>query len=461
MKKTLLLFVVITNWFIGLSQVIIEKTFGRDGSDHGYSFKCTSDGGFILVGESSGTIGTEIDADTYLIKTNEDGDTLWTKYLGSDHSEKGRDILEIESGQIGRYIILSSVSEGINLTQTDSIGSILWSKNYAGSTYWTYGSLDHNLENGYIILGRKFESGNWLPQVLTVNENGDVIWSKTFTNGDIFYSIKTVSDGYILAGSSSEFSINDMVFTKIDAFGNQVWRKTFGGEGYDVAFSLNTTLDGGFIFVGSSSKNSSAKDDICIVKTNHLGETQWTKTYGGELDDIGNSVHQLNSGGFVILGSGKNLPNEFSNMVLIQTDSIGNELFTRYFGNSTSNGNCLHIRSDSSYAMLGSILTSNNWDVYFVNFKSEFGLQNNNPSTDIFSTLYPNPTSNSAYLTWNITTKEKVNFTLYDQLGKTIRKSKFENEGEYIIERGNLSSGVYQFELSNSKLKINGKLIIL
>lgn len=453
----------ILNCFIAFSQVQFEKTYGAEGTEYGNSFKCTSDGGFIIVGESSGNLGASVDSDTYLIKTDINGDTLWTKLLGTNLDDKGWDVLELETDQQGRYLILSSLnqSQGINLTQTDSIGNVLWTKNYLGTTFWTYGSLVHGLNNEIIFLGRTLNSGNWRPQVFAVNDMGDSLWSKTYTNGDMFYAIKTVSDGYMLAGCSSESSLNDMVFKKIDAVGNEIWRQTYGGAGYDNAYALNTTADGGYVFVGSSSVFSNTDDDICIVKTTNLGVAQWSNTFGGSSEDVGHAVYQLGSGGFVILGNAANTPNQFSNMVYIQTDNLGNELNTTYLGQSSSSGNCLQKANDGTFVLLGSIITlDSGYEAYLVKVDGELGINNNQITSNSSMKFFPNPMTDSGCLQFDCSITGKKCFKLYDQFGNVLRKIEDITECEISIERENLKAGVYYYEVSSSREKSIGKIVI-
>src|SRR4030042_1942682 len=77
--------------------------------------------------------------------------------------------------------------------------------------------------------------------ILKLDANGNVVWQKTYgrSNYDMAYSIQQTSDnGYIVAGKtwhSGEYYNNDVWVLKLGADGDIEWQKEYGGRGYDVA----------------------------------------------------------------------------------------------------------------------------------------------------------------------------------------------------------------------------------
>ncbi len=67
------------------------------------------------------------------------------------------------------------------------------------------------------------------------------------------------------AGSS------DVYLVKTDEEGNEEWYQTFGGEAWDVAFSIQQTADGGYIIAGRTDSFGAGNNDVYLVKTDGEG----------------------------------------------------------------------------------------------------------------------------------------------------------------------------------------------
>ena len=128
-----------------------------------------------------------------------------------------------------------------------------------------------------------------------------VIQSKDF---DI--KIQTSEGGYALAGFTSSFGAGgkDFWLFKIDSAGNQLWNKTYGGLGDEVAYSVIQTSEGGYALAGFTNSFGAGGKDFWLVKTDATGIMLWNKTYGGLGDEVAYSVIQTSQGGYILSGSG-------------------------------------------------------------------------------------------------------------------------------------------------------------
>jgi hypothetical protein len=107
------------------------------------------------------------------------------------------------------------------------------------------------------------------------------------------------SDGYFF---QKTFGDMDMSLIKTNALGDTLWTKTYGGSQDEICHSVKQTLDGGFILLGSTKSFGAGMEDFYLIKTNNLGDTLWTKTYGEINSEIGCNVLQTADGGYILTG---------------------------------------------------------------------------------------------------------------------------------------------------------------
>ena len=137
-------------------------------------------------------------------------------------------------------------------------------------------------------------------------------------------------------------------FAQVDT----AWTKTFGGNSNDIGYSVQQTTDGGYIITGYTS--SSGNIDIWLIKTDSNGDSLWTKTFGGSGDDLGQSVQQTTDGGYIITGYTTSFGNGYYDVWLIKTDSNGDEEWNQTFGGGGSDsGHSVQQTTDGGYIITG------------------------------------------------------------------------------------------------------------
>ncbi len=281
------------------------KTFGGSSNDRGYSVQQTTDGGYVIGGYTS-SYGNG-SADVWLIKTDADGDTLWTQTYGGSSNDRGYSVQQTTDGG---YIIagytesFGNGDDDVWLIKTDSNGDSLWTKTFGGSD-GDYGySVQQTTDGGYIITCTEYsygmDSNIWL---IKTDSLGQEEWNQIFYyvgNSEGRSVQQTTDGGYIIAGMYSYLAI----LIKTDSLGNEEWHTSYFPSGSSSSWGscVQQTIDNGFIFTGYSFMYDVWTTDVLLIKTDSLGNEEWNQTFGGNEDDYGSSVQQTTDGGYIITG---------------------------------------------------------------------------------------------------------------------------------------------------------------
>ncbi len=281
------------------------RTCGGSDWDVALSVQQTTDGSYFVGGYtwSFGTGG----ADFYLVKTNDLGDTLWTRtYGGSDDDGANSVQLTSDGGCImaGHTNSFGAGSGDFYLVKTNSQGDTLWTRTYGGSDGDEAYSVQQTSDGGYVIIGNKHVD-LWL---VKTDSQGDTLWTSTWRGISPYWAYycvqQTTDSGYIVAGDAySDGGDNDFYLAKTNSTGMPLWERTYGGYGVDIPHSVQQTSDGGYIVAGRAHSFGTGEGDFYLVKTNSQGDTLWTRTYGGSLYENALSIQQTADGGYIVAGS--------------------------------------------------------------------------------------------------------------------------------------------------------------
>ncbi len=359
-----------------------EKTFGGSDEDWGYSVQQTTDGGFIIAGTTH-SFGAG-SYDVYLVKTDSAGNLLWQKTFGGSDNDFGYSVQQTSDGGFiiaGETSSFGAGSSDVYLVKTDSAGNLLWQKTFGGSNWDSSYSVQQTSDGGFIIAGYtwSFGAGSGDVYLVKTDSAGSLLWQKTFggSDNDFGHSVQQTSDGgFIIAGEtgafvtgSPEFYLYDVYLAKTDSAGNLLWQKTFGGSGDDSGYSVQQTSDGGFIIAGYTWSFGAGSSDVYLIKTDSAGNLLWQKTFGGSNRDSSYSVQQTSDGGFIIAGYTMSFGAGSSDVYFIKTDSSGNSLWQKTFGGGNSDGGLsVQQTSDGGFIIAGSTSSfgAGNDDVYLI-----------------------------------------------------------------------------------------------
>ena len=358
--------------------ISFTKTFGGTDWDVCSSVQQTTDGGYIITGSAPSFANG--DDELYLIKTDANGDSLWTKIFSGGRGSS------VQQTADGGYIItgatfLGNGDDDVCLIKTDQSGNEQWFKTFGG-TEWDVGySVQETTDGGYIVTGLTSSFGNWSDLYLIKTDgSGNEQWFKIFggTYLDIGESVQQTNDGgYIITGATSSFGngSEEVLLFKTDGNGDSLWTKTFGGSDMDEDWgnSVKQTNDGGFIITGwthpDNTPGSLEDSEVLLIKTDESGNEEWTKKFGGADGESGSSVQQTADGGYIIAGSTSSFGNGYEDVYLIKTDGSGNEQWFKTFGGvDGESGSSVQQTTDEGYVIAGSTTSFGNGgsDIYLI-----------------------------------------------------------------------------------------------
>lgn len=349
-------------WIVKLDanrKIVWNKSLGGSSLEDVSSICQTTDGGYIVAGHSRSSDNGDVtntnhgSDDYWVVKLNDQGIILWNKLLGGTGSDKATAIRQIADGG---YIVAgySTSSASGNVTEVnhggkdywilklDAAGDIIWNRLLGGNGEDEAYDLLQTADGSFVIAGNSTSSqngditqlnhGGFSPVdywIIKIDLGGQLLWGKLI-GGDGEDFVKSIvqpnPDEYILAGYSSSSANGDVTATnhgnagssdywivKLNRFGDVTWNKLLGGAGFDYAWNIKSTTDGGYIIAGSS--NSSAHGDVSLVNHGHFdlwivkldgaGNITWEKLLGGNVEDKAFSVVQTQDGSFVIAGNSK------------------------------------------------------------------------------------------------------------------------------------------------------------
>jgi hypothetical protein len=249
---------------------------------------------FFIVGETFRNYSRTM-KDVLLVKTNNMGDTIWTKTYGGINSEYGANIIQTSDGNI----LLSGKTESFG---AGSVGDI------------------------YLI---------------KVRTNGDILWSKSYPDPnqeEPFHLLETKNGEFLVTGTDEnvEADPRELYLLKVDINGEKLWNKTIGSVSWNWGFSTIELPDGDLLTCGQHNSKE-GYSQVLVVKTSNTGNPIWQKEYGEEyLSEKGNSLKQNSDGTFTISGASYDVNTGKNDIILLKIDSNGNQIWLKSFGYSIS-----------------------------------------------------------------------------------------------------------------------------
>jgi hypothetical protein len=435
-----------------------QNSFGGSEDEKVNGIQNTSDGGYILIGETNSTDGDvtgyhvgpdAFKTDAWVVKLDSLGNLEWEQAYGGAGGEAGRGITETHDGGYvfvgyadstdGDVSGLHALSD-VWLVKIDNAGSLLWQHCLGGSSFENGRNVRLTNDNGFIIAAMTSSSdgdaigntdttifgGTW---VIKTDSLGNIEWQDTYggswfefgqdvwnlPNGNFLFGAHTSStDGDVTAphnGGADYWVLN------LDDTGNVIWNKCYGGSDSESLHSLRLTNDGGFLAMGHSTSSdgdvsvNKGSNDYWLIRADSSGNLLWEVSMGGSGREYGKTVIQTNNGGYLVVG---------------ESDSNDGDVSGHHGPTTTA-------------------------DVWLVKL-SPVSTGLNVPDGNIASfSIAPNPVASNAVMNFELTRSDHIQISLFDLSGRLVQT---------ITDR-KMNAGVHSFDLDTEALQLeNGMYLV-
>ena len=312
-----------------------QKTYGT-GTDTFDAVQVLSGGGFLLSGSTFVAYPPPVQGIARLMKLDSSGNIVWQK----EYSSPTQYLVSIISIPLADGTILADVfamdasyHQHSVLMKLDASGGIVWQKSYVPPTGAAYGFFRPDADGAALFEGSYNPApppGTGTADILIakLDNAGNITWQKTYggSKDDSGY-ILPITGGYVLSGGTKSYSAagnQNALMAKLDASGNVVWAKTYGGA-QDDSLSAMADSTGGYLLQGgtlSYATSLAANPDTWAVKVNNSGDIQWQRAYGGANEDSA-YLYRLAGGNLLITGDTNSVGAGDRDIWIWQLDSQG------------------------------------------------------------------------------------------------------------------------------------------
>lgn len=310
-----------------------QRTLGGTALDQGNSI-LTLPNGYLISGITFSRNGdvtpAEGEPNIWIVKLDRNGGIVWEKSYGGGRDEIAANIVPTNDGGF----IVGATTRPIFAPPTDtnflqwwlfkidSAGTMLWEKTYGGSAPDNLAWIDIANDGSLYCAGHSSSNdrdfaenkGNYDIWVVKLNASGELLWKKNFggSDADRATQVKALIGGGCAISGLTSSSNGDMAdnhggtdgfVARLSANGDVEWKKTFGTTGGELLNAIEQTSDEGFIAVGLTQGADDPDGDYYLIRLDPAGNVLWERIYGGTERDEAKDVIVLGNQGFHVIGT--------------------------------------------------------------------------------------------------------------------------------------------------------------
>lgn len=364
--------------------------YGGSQVDIPFVIKFTSDGGTVVAGytdSKDGDIGPHTPReywDLWVAKLDKCGIIQWQQSFGGTGYESARDIVQTADGG---YMVLGETNstdggvvagfggtKDIWLLKLTAAGNLVWQKRFGGSGLDIGNHIEITSDGGFLIAASSSSNdgnirgnhgtGGYTDGVLMkLTAAGAIQWTKCFggSKNEEFFDIEIINGKTYLAGFTNSVDGDippsqqnyDVWLLALDANGNKIFSKIYGGSQNDVAYSMTKGADGTLTLAGYTTSNdgdvSGAKgsQDYWVINVDQNGKLNWQKVLGGSEADYANAIITDEDSSYIIGGISYSDDGDITNALgegdywTVKLDAKGKLVWKQNWGGGSSD----HLRS--------------------------------------------------------------------------------------------------------------------
>ena len=328
--------------------VVWQKDYGGDVDAMFYCPIQTGDDEYVILGQIAASYVRD-EEDIYLVKIDGQGNEIWSQTYGGQGMDAGKMIRQTSDG--GFIVVGDRADEfprgglyqsDLVLIKTDAEGNEVWTRTYGEEILYLGWGVAQTPDGGYVLAGWEAKT---IPDrdviALKVDESGEVEWSRTWDldpgDRDGGFDLILTADGHVvIAGiASMDDGPRRAVLIKVDLEGNEVWVKEYdaGGEGSEF-WDIMEETDGGYVMAGGrfltpiDRATGEAVREGFIVKTDPEGEVLWQHTVGSSdyESTLLSSAVTLPGRGYIFIGGARPNGQKYWDMLWLKLETGGTQL---------------------------------------------------------------------------------------------------------------------------------------
>lgn len=246
------------------AQFFISRTYGAPGTfNEGAGVVKTSDGGYLIAGSTGGW--GSVNGDVVLIKTDTLGNQVWAKIYGGVYTEKAVEFIALQDGNFLIGAITNESENGdysIWLLKVDIDGNVLRSQ-FVGTDSWDIiKGLDEGADGSIVVSALSyalpFPNGGHL--LIKLDAQGNELWRRTVSDvdGQLAGGVVMDLEGNVLtAGATYDafYENHAMALSKFSATGDLIWQQLYNTSNDDYFTDVCLGPDSSILVCGSTTYN--------------------------------------------------------------------------------------------------------------------------------------------------------------------------------------------------------------
>ncbi len=429
----------------------------------------TPDGGFAAVG--SVRINNEWKIN--LTKLDRFGNILWVKIFGIGYAEARWAENTNDNGFIiGGFSDSSVGNSKIYIIKTDSTGNIHWQRYFSNSSLDQCNCIKQTNDGGFIAVCRTEPNLNSEILIIKLNSGGVLLWQKNYRNntkGLYLSEIELKNNGYFAVGSifiTNNPVSENVLLMNLSLLGDTIWTKEYGGINYDNGYSIEY-FNNKLIICGVTDSYNNHSETL-LINADSSGNILWQNSYSGTYMEECSTVKYKTGVGFILAGYADttNIMHTRALIKVIDSNGVLKRQKTYFPLNRGGWFNDMELADDGGY-ILGGKADTNSYDrMYVVKtdsnlFAEPIGIIKINDKIPLDFKVYPNypnPFNPETNIKFDIPKDVNVTIKIYDILGKEVFSfNEYQKAGSYEImfDGTNLASGMYIYKLVVGDASLN------